>query len=422
MQYSRATSATSNHFHVVIIGAGPAGFFAAIVLRELVKECSCTILEAQEAPLLKLRGSGGGRANITNACFEARKLIENYPRGGKELLGPFTRFGVRETVSWFESHKIALKTEPDGRIFPASNTSQTIVDLFLERAKSLGVQVQMKKNVTRIQKNDHFLLSCADTSVIECDRVLVATGGSRSINTLLAAFGHTIEPQIPSLFAFSVPTSALLDLSGITVEKVRLEMFDYETCGSLLLTHFGFAGPAILKLSSFAARELFDAGYRAPLSINWLPDLTEAEIKEVLLEMRAARGQKIVCANCPFDLPQNLWKRLVALLSIPQYTRFTGLSGEKIAALARKLSHDKYEVEGKTTHKQEFVTCGGVRLDEVNFKTMESKLCRGLYFAGEVLNIDAITGGFNLQNCWTTAWIAASALGDISNALLPHKK
>ncbi|MBS0620872.1 MAG: NAD(P)/FAD-dependent oxidoreductase [Verrucomicrobia bacterium] len=356
---------------IVIIGGGAAGIFAAIHCAPFGE---VILLEKTRQLLAKVRISGGGRCNVTHAAFDPKKLIMNYPRGNRELLGPFHHFGPQEIIAWFESRGVSLKTEEDGRIFPTTDHSATIINCLLSAAKEAGVQIRQEVHVQKIE--DHFLIHLDKGEPISCDALILATGSSPSGHTLAASLGHTIIPPVPSLFTFNVPTSDLLDLSGIVAHDVELSILGFRQRGDLLLTHWGFSGPAALKLSAWAARELSACHYKADLTINWLPDLSLEEIQRHIKEKRNL-------------LPQNLWKRLGS---------------------ASKLHASTYAVEGKTTNKQEFVTCGGVDLKEVDMRTMESKKVKHLYFAGEILNIDGVTGGFNFQNAWTTGYLAANAI------------
>jgi len=403
--------------HIVIIGGGPAGFFAAITCKTLNPQLEVTLLEKTEALLAKVRISGGGRCNVTHACFEPALLVKNYPRGSKELLGPFNRFQAEDTVKWFESKGITLKVEVDGRMFPTTDSSETIIKCLTEEAKKVGVTVRTGTPVEEIRREPSgFSLFLANGTSINCQKLLVATGSNPKTLRMMESLGHTVEMLVPSLFTFNCPTSPLLELAGIALERVHLQIQDtkLELTGPLLITHWGFSGPCVLKLSAWGAKELFQMGYKAKLVINWLADKKAAEVQKILQEMRKAEGSKFVIATSLFGLPKNLWKKLAQLCEISEELRFQAFSNKEIAHFAEKLCHDLYQIDGKTSYKQEFVTCGGIKLDEVNFKTMESKIVPHLYFAGEVLNIDGITGGFNFQNCWTTGYISGRAMADMT--------
>ncbi|MDB6081765.1 MAG: hypothetical protein JWO53_1037 [Chlamydiia bacterium] len=393
---------------IVVIGGGAAGFFGAIAIKEAAPTLSVILLEKTAQLLAKVRVSGGGRCNVTHACFDPAKLILNYPRGAKELRGAFTRFQPQDTIEWFKNHGVELKVEKDGRMFPISNSSETIIQCFMKAVKESGVEIRTGMSVERVERGSAgFLIHIHDQQPIECQKILLATGSSRKIYEILLQLGHTIVEPLPSLFTFNVPTSPLLELSGIAVEKAELRILGLKQTGPLLLTHWGFSGPAALKLSAFGAQELAHCDYKTELSINWLPERTFEEVQKALLQLRSDLSTKPLSSYCPFSFPKNLWKKFLLLCDINPEDPYGRLSNKHIAKLTEKLIKDRYAVDGKTTYKEEFVTCGGVDLAEVDCKTMESRKVKGLYFAGEVLNIDGITGGFNFQSAWTTSWIAA---------------
>jgi predicted Rossmann fold flavoprotein len=401
-----------DNMHIVVIGGGAAGFFAAVTAKAANPEAQVILLERTGSLLSKVRISGGGRCNVTHSCFEPLLLSQNYPRGNKALIGPFTRFQPHDTIQWFQSRGVEIKTESDGRMFPISDNSQTIIDCLLTEAGKLGVAIKTKQHLESIQKTDHnFLLTLADGKTLECNRIILATGSNPHGHALAKSFGHTVQDPVPSLFTFNVPNSPLNDLSGISVEKATLQILDssFSQTGPLLITHWGFSGPAALKLSAWGARFLHAKNYRVQLRINWLPDYSREEVLECLYQLRKNSPALILAASNPFSLPKNLWRRLLELCNIDSKKRFSEAGNDVMMTLSMRLIGDIYNVEGKTTHKEEFVTCGGVNLNEVDFKTMESRLCKGLFFAGEVLDIDAITGGFNFQNAWTTGWLAGNA-------------
>ena len=367
------------NFDLIVIGGGAAGFFAALSAKKANPFAKILILEKTAQLLSKVRVSGGGRCNVTHNCFDPKEFIKNYPRGSKELLGPFTRFSPKDTIEWFESRGVKLKAEEDGRIFPITDSSQTIIDCLINEAQKLGVEIQTQTRIETINKeHDHFLLQ-GEKGEMRASKLVLATGSSPQGHAWAKGLGHTIEPLIPSLFTFHSPTSPLLELSGVSVEdaEVRLEGRTVRQRGPLLITHFGFSGPAIIKLSAWEAPYLFENNYKAKLIINWLPHLTPVQVARGLREK-----------SNRFNLPKSLWNSLSH----------------------KTLQADIYEIDGKNMFKKEFVTCGGVRRSEVNFKTMESKVCPGLYFTGEILDIDGVTGGFNFQNAWTTAYIAGNSL------------
>lgn len=394
---------------MVIAGGGAAGFFGAIAAADAHPDAHVILLEKAKQVLAKVRISGGGRCNVTHACFDAAQLVQNYPRGSKALRGPFTRFQPRDTILWFENRGVQLKVESDGRMFPVTDSSETIIGCLLNEAKKKGVDLKTECGISLIKRMDEgFELTLTNDQTLRCDRLLIATGSNAKIYGILESLGHTIMQPVPSLFTFNVPDSPLLDLSGISLPKahLRITKTGLEQTGPLLLTHWGFSGPAVLKLSAWGARILHDLDYHAELIVNWVPDHTQEELKKVLLEYKAANSLRQVSTDGPFDFPKNLWKALTGSIDV----RWAQLSNKQLLQMIEKLRADRYQIAGKSTYKEEFVTCGGVSLDEVDFKTMQSKKCPGLFFAGEVLDIDGVTGGFNFQNAWTTSWIAAHSL------------
>lgn len=398
---------------IIVIGGGAAGMFSAIIAKTANPNANVILLEKSSQLLAKVRISGGGRCNVTHSCFEPMQLVQNYPRGGKELIGPFHRFQPRDTIQWFESRGVRLKTEPDGRMFPITDSSQSIIDCLMMEAQKLGIEILMKQKIESISKSDNrFNIVCAVQKSFQCDRLLLATGSTPQGYEFAKSFGHTIQMPVPSLFTFNVPSSPLTDLSGIAVEKANIKIAGTQLSqsGPLLITHWGFSGPAAIKLSAWGARLLHDKGYQVELAINWAPDLTLEDKKSTLLNLKKLHPNQSLYAESPFGLPKNLWKRLIELSEIEGKRRLIEIPNNALISLCERLHADSYKVEGKTTYKEEFVTCGGIELKEVNFKTMESKVCSGLFFAGEILDIDGVTGGFNFQNAWTTAWIAGHAL------------
>lgn len=398
---------------VAVIGGGAAGFFGAIACAKANPGCKVVIFEKNRQLLSKVKISGGGRCNVTHACFDPKILCQHYPRGGIELRGPFSRFQPRDTVDWFKSHGVDLKTEADGRMFPVTDSSETIISCFLNEAKNLSVEVKLECGVLTCEKQgEGFCLHLSTGELFFCDKVFVATGSSPKVFAWLENLGHTIVPLVPSLFTFNIPTSPLHQLSGISVPKCQLELEEcrLKETGPLLITHWGFSGPAVLKLSAFGAKFLHDRNYRCRLKVNWLPDFSKEELLAEISTCRIERPGAQVSSDMSFGLPKNLWKVLVEISQIPSDLKWSMLSKSGAHRLAETLSQGIFLIDGKTTYKQEFVTCGGVKLSEVDFRTMESRICQGLYFAGEVLDIDGITGGFNFQSAWTTAWIAGQAL------------
>ena len=399
----------------VIVGGGAAGFFGAITCAQHFPHHRVIILEKTRQLLSKVRISGGGRCNVTHACFDPTQLIKNYPRGNRELRGPFTHFQPQNTIEWFEKRGVKLKKEEDGRMFPQTDRSETIIDCLLSEAKRLGVDIHLESGIQEIcvKEEKKFLVKLAQEKQLECDRLLVATGSTPKMYPLLQQLGHTLIPLVPSLFTFNLPGSSFLDLAGISVAQVEVQLpeWNFKQQGPLLLTHWGLSGPAVLKLSAWAARELHDVNYRTTVYVNWLPTLKEEELKAELRNAKQKNAKKQIGVEALFGLPKQLWKRLVHLSDIMEEQRWAELSSVQLNQFVKHLQQTTLKMEGKTGYKQEFVTCGGIDLKEVNFKTMESRKCPGLYFAGEVLNIDGVTGGFNFQNAWTTGWLAGRAMG-----------
>lgn len=402
---------------IVVVGGGAAGFFAAIVCAETHPYCRVTLLEAGAHPLSKVKISGGGRCNVTHACFEPATLIQNYPRGGKALRGAFTRFQPRDTVAWFTQRGVELKTEADGRMFPITDDSGTIVTCLRQTANRAEVELRTNAPVRNIARQaDRFILQLKSGESLTCDRLLLATGSNIQGYQFAKSLGHTIEPPVPSLFTFTIADPALRELAGVAVEsaEVRLLFPDakpLEQTGALLITHWGMSGPAILKLSAWGARLMHDHHYQATLQVNWLPTQSAEQIRQTLLQTKTEQSKKLIASYSPFALPRRLWQYGVDRAEIAPNTRWADLSKKATHQLVQTLTQSQYEIQGKGAFKEEFVTCGGVSLKEVDFKTMESKICPHLYFAGEILDIDGITGGFNFQSAWTTGWLAGKAIG-----------
>ncbi len=397
----------------VIIGGGAAGIFAAIRCKQVNPSSSVILLEKTNQLLAKVRISGGGRCNVTHACFDPDQLAQNYPRGSKELIGPFHVFQPKDTVAWFEERGVALKAESDGRMFPTTDSSDTIIQCLMDAAALAGVEIQKQQRLLSVQKTGNQFLIQMEERQIMADQILLATGSSSSGYSIAKDFGHEIVEPVPSLFTFNVPTSPLLDLAGISVPDaiVTLKDTSFRQRGPLLLTHWGFSGPAVLKLSAWAARKLHDLDYKTTLLINWTASPNQEILYQSLLQRKAEHPLQAI----PAFLPSNLLFRLLKSLHIDPATPLGKLANKQLAQIAAKLHADAYAIEGKTTYKQEFVTAGGVDLKGIDFKTMQSRKTAGLYFAGEILNIDGITGGFNFQNAWTTGWIAGTAMGKIGN-------
>lgn len=399
-------------YDLIILGGGAAGIFAAIHAKLAYPTANILLLEKNAVLLAKVRISGGGRCNVTHACFEPKQLVKNYPRGEKELLGPFHIFQPRDTMNWFESKGVLLKTEADGRIFPQTDRSETIIQALLKEADRLAVVIKLTEHIEKLEhKETCFTLYTKKEQLYQTTHLLLATGSNPQGYKWAEQLGHTMQKPVPSLFTFNVPTSPLKDLSGISVNPVLLQIQGTKLTleGSILITHFGFSGPVILKLSAWEASYLYEQNYHAKLIINWLTLSKEAAFAK-LQELKTHFPHKTLFAENLFNLPKNLWKTFLELLGAPYKKRLVEISSQHLKSLAQKLTQDYYQIEGKTTNKQEFVTCGGIRLKEVDFKTMQSKICPRLFFAGEILDIDGITGGFNFQNAWTTGYIAGKSI------------
>lgn len=404
---------------IVVIGGGAAGFFGAIAAAE--NGHNVTILEAAANVLAKVRISGGGRCNVTHSCFEPRELVKSYPRGGKALRGPFAKFQPTDTVEWFRARGVETKTESDGRMFPTTDDSQTIVDCLQESALKSGVAIRTRANVNSIAKNgEHFELTLKSEEQLRCDRVLLATGGTVAGFELASSLGHQIVPPVPSLFTFNINDRRIKELQGVSVESADCVLVagshKFKQSGPLLITHWGMSGPAVLKLSAWAARELYDVKYQAKLRVNWLGNAKPDQVREELSQFKLANAKKSIESTSPWSasgqIPKRLWKSLVdhVLVGSTGTTRWAELSKKGMQGLLTELTAGEFDVVGKGVFKEEFVTCGGIDLREVDFRSMESRVCPGLYFAGEILDIDGVTGGFNFQNAWTTGWIAGNAI------------
>ncbi|PSB14916.1 aminoacetone oxidase family FAD-binding enzyme [filamentous cyanobacterium CCP2] len=402
---------------VVVVGGGAAGFFGAIVCAEAHPHTEVVLLEAGQQVLSKVRISGGGRCNVTHACFEPAALVQNYPRGGKALRGAFTRFQPRDTVAWFAKRGVTLKTEGDGRMFPVTDDSETIVHCLTRSASEAGVKVKTASPVANVVRSTSgFELALKSGEQIEADRLLLATGSNPQGYRLAKSLGHSIAPPVPSLFTFTIADPQLRELAGIAVELAQAKLVlpnekPLEQTGAILITHWGMSGPAILKLSAWGARGLYDQRYQSTLQVNWLPQQTPDQLRQALLQVKSDHGKRSISTDVVFSLPRRLWQYLVSRSGIAEGDRWAGLSKPAMNRFIQELTQGQYAIQGKGVFKDEFVTCGGVNLKEVDFKTMESRLCQGLHFAGEILDIDGVTGGFNFQSAWTTGWQAGQAMG-----------
>ncbi len=406
---------SKQNWDVIVIGGGPAGFFAAIRCAELNSTLRVLILEKANQPLGKVLISGGGRCNVTHACFDPAELIQFYPRGANELRGAFAQFQPRDTVQWFESRGVRLKKEADGRMFPVTDSSRTIAECLIGAAKKLGVEIRLGAGVSGVEKNPQggFNLTVRESRadvLLHAKKILFATGGDSASRRLIHSLGHDIIPPVPSLFTFNVKDKRIEGLAGISVEQATLEMETVITRGALLITHWGLSGPAALKCSAWGARILAEKNYRAPLKINWLNDFSFDKTLEVLTRHKAWKenARKKVSSGSVFSqIPLRLWKQLTAFAGEKNWA---DVSKAELRQMARELSAGEFMIAGKGQFKDEFVTCGGVNLREVDFKTMQSRVTENLFFAGEVLDIDGVTGGFNFQSAWTTGWLAGGGL------------
>ena len=401
----------NQNFNIIIVGGGAAGFFTAINIVEKNPKLKVAILERGTEVLNKVRISGGGRCNVTHACFEPNELVKFYPRGEKELRGPFHQFCSGDTIEWFEKHGVELKIEADGRIFPVSNSSQTIIDCFLKATQKLGITVLTGQSVQSIFKKDSLWKVETQTENYLAEKLILATGSNPKVWEMLQNFGHAIVSPVPSLFTFNIKDSRIKELPGVAAHvTVKVKDTKLSSTGPLLITHWGMSGPAILKLSAWGARILHDKNYQITIFVNWLNDAEKADVENMLKELKQEHAKKSVSKKSPFELTNRLWESLVLASGIESETKWADLSKIQLQNLANQLTNGTFQVNGKSTFKEEFVTAGGIDLKEINFKTMESKLHESLYFAGEIVNIDAITGGFNFQNAWTSGYIVASAL------------
>jgi len=402
-------------YELVVVGGGAAGFFGAITYAEANPGAKVAILEKGMEVLGKVKISGGGRCNVTHACFEPRDLSRHYPRGGRSLIGPFHRWGPAETMGWFEGRSVPLKVEADGRVFPCSDRSQSIIDCLLRAADQAGVRVMTGSAVERVEREEGgFQLALAGGESLWARRILMASGGIRNgVGAKIAAgLGHDIRAAAPSLFTFRIDDPRLRGLQGLSVAEAtaRVPSMKLSSRGAVLVTHWGLSGPGILKLSAWGARELHDCGYRFELLINWCGDKREDDLMGWMASRRESGSRRLVVNDAPPEIPARLWKRLAEAAGAHPELRWAHLERATAEGLARQVTSGRFQVDGKSTNKDEFVTCGGVDLKGVDMRTMESRGIPGLYFAGEILDIDGITGGFNFQSAWTTGWIAGEAM------------
>lgn len=398
-------------YDLLVIGGGAAGFFTAIRCKQMASNLKVAIIERSEKVLTKVRISGGGRCNVTHACFEPSDLVTHYPRGEKELLGPFHHFMTGDMIAWLADHGVETKIEEDGRVFPVSDDSDTIVQCFTGLVDQLGIELRKSCGIRSMARKRQTWQIDAACGKLTAKHVMVCTGSNAAVWRMLENMGINIVPPVPSLFTFNIQHHLLYGLAGISLPlaKVKLKTEKpIETKGPMLITHWGLSGPAVLKASAIGARQLHAFEYRFHIVVNWC-GTGKAEVLETFNQLRAKEGHRKVMAGALFQIPRRLWQRLVAA-SGNEGANWADLSRQNLELLASVLTGTVLPVNGKSTFKEEFVTAGGVDTGEINFTTMEHKSLQGLYFAGEVLNIDAVTGGFNFQAAWTTAEIAARAI------------
>jgi predicted Rossmann fold flavoprotein len=398
----------NSKYDIIIVGGGAAGFFTAINIVEKNQKLKVVILERGQSVLEKVRISGGGRCNVTHACFVPNDLVKFYPRGEKELRGPFHQFCSGDTIEWFEKHGVELKIEDDGRMFPVSNSSQTIIDCFLTATKKLGIEVLTGQSVQSIFKKDDYWKVETNHETFVCKNLIMTSGSNPKIWELLQNLGHKVIEPVPSLFTFNIKDNRIKDLMGLSaIASVKVKNSRLEASGPLLITHWGMSGPGILRLSAWGAIELAAKKYQFVIVVNWLNDKTFEETADILRELKLEHAKKVVSKKSPFDFPNRLWENIVLASQIDIEEKWADLTKNQLTNLTNQLTNAEFQVNGKSTFKEEFVTAGGIDLKEINFKTMESKILSNLFFAGEIVNIDAITGGFNFQNAWTSGFIVA---------------
>lgn len=400
---------------MVVVGGGAAGFFGAIRAKTRHPNREVLILEAAARPLGKVKISGGGRCNVTYACFDVSQLVQNYPRGRRELVGVFTRFGPKETIAWFESNGVRLKTEADGRIFPITDDAQTIIDCLLRKATEIGIAIYTKCPVQQVHKRENAYLITTPDRAWEAESVLLATGSARRGWQWAAQLGHSLIAPVPSLFTFNVRDPLLDGLAGISFARVSgclavagAKRITQE--GALLITHWGLSGPVVLRLSAWGARPLHQAQYQAQLVLDFFPDLTTDALRAQLVAQKNQTPKKHLGTEGPLDLPKRFWQRLLSSQGISPEWPWAEVSRKDINRLVEKLKQCPFQIHGKGVFKEEFVTAGGVSLKEIDFRTMESRCASGLYLAGEIIDVDGLTGGFNFQNAWSTGWMAGESM------------
>lgn len=402
--------------HLLVTGGGAAGFFCAVNAARMNPQLKVILVEKTGKLLSKVKVSGGGRCNVTHACFEIGEMSKKYPRGANFVKKAFHQFFTTDTIEWFKERGVELKTEGDGRMFPVTNSSQTIIDCLLNEARLYGVEILMNTEVKKIVVDQaKFTIQFSNQKIFQADFVCIASGGypKSSMFQWLTKLGHTVEEPVPSLFTFNIPGHPIRELMGVSVgnARVRIAGSKLEQEGPLLITHWGLSGPAILKLSAWGARELAAKNYTFKILVNWLPEYNEQQMAERFQTLRfEIATQKVVNKN-PVGLPQRLWEFMLEQTAINKELRWADLPSKEVNKLIKSLCNCEFEVKGKTTFKEEFVTAGGIKLNEIDANTMMSKKVPGLYFAGEVMDVDGVTGGFNFQHAWTSGWVAAKAIG-----------
>lgn len=406
-----------NQFDLVVVGGGAAGFFTAINTAIEFPKASILIIEKSNKLLAKVAISGGGRCNVTHACFDIDLLSKNYPRGQQFVKKAFHWFNTNNTLEWFAQRNVPIVKEADGRMFPKANTSSAIIQCFLREAERLGIGIWTNKAVISIQKNKAgFTLSTQNQQLIQAKNICLACGGFPKLEQYqwLNQLELPIVPPVPSLFTFNLPNNPITALMGVSVPSalVKIKQTSFQQKGPLLITHWGLSGPAVLKLSAWAARELAEGSYQFQIQVNWLPEISLEEIANIWQSTRNGHGNKKVITFCPYNLPQRLWQYFIQLAGITDTQKWADITAKQKQTLSQILQQQVFEVKGKTTFKEEFVTSGGIDVKAIDVNTMESKQHKGLYFAGEMINVDGVTGGFNFQHAWTSGWIAAKAIAN----------